>query len=120
MVEADGQVPEPTFLDPFRETGGFGEFADGLLDGRFPDSRRADVDVRLVVEPVLDVVGKRGVVGQPPEHDVRVEQQAHGPVPKSSAMASLDGAAQRDHLGDGRSRAADDDLLAVLDPLNDP
>src|SRR5580700_3795816 len=89
VVEADRQMPEPALLDPFREPGGFGEFADRLLDGHFPDSRRAHVDVRLVIEPVLDVVGKRGVVGQPPEHDVRVEQQAHREVPKSLAMASL-------------------------------
>jgi hypothetical protein len=39
------------------------QFADGLLDGDFPDSRGADIDVRLVIEPGLDVVGERRIVG---------------------------------------------------------
>jgi hypothetical protein len=52
----------------------------------------------------------------PPEHDVGVQQQAHDLTPKSAA---LDPARQRDHLGDRVAGPADDDLLAVLHPLDD-
>jgi hypothetical protein len=62
VVGADEQGPEPAFLDPLGEPGRLRQLADRLLDGDFPDSRRADIDVGLVIEPVLDVVGERLVV----------------------------------------------------------
>jgi hypothetical protein len=63
VVGAHGQRPEPAFLNPLREPGRFWQLADCLLDSDFPDSRGADIDVRLVIEPVLDVFGERRVVG---------------------------------------------------------
>jgi hypothetical protein len=63
VVGADGQRPEATFLNSFREPGRFWQLANGLLDGDFPDSRRTDIDIWLVIEPVLDGVGERRIVG---------------------------------------------------------
>jgi hypothetical protein len=48
--------------------GGPGSLPMACFDRDLPDGRGTDVDVGLVVEPVLDVIGERWVVGQPPRH----------------------------------------------------
>ena len=40
--------------------------------------------------------------------------------PARAAPGPVDPAVQRDNLGDRIARTADDDLFAVLDPLDDP
>src|SRR5262249_41937959 len=60
-----------------------------LLDRDFPQRHGADVDGRLLVDHHLDVLGQRRVVDEPPQHDVRVKQEPHQPIPKSSAIAAL-------------------------------
>jgi hypothetical protein len=42
-----------------------------LLDGHFADRRGAYLDVRFVVQPLVDVGGERGVVRKPPQQHVR-------------------------------------------------
>src|ERR1051326_8502868 len=89
MLGGDGHGGETAVADSLGKAGRAGELADGLLDGDLPDGGSAYVDVRFVVEAGLDVVIERRVVGQPPEDDMSVEQEAQGVIPKSSAIASL-------------------------------
>jgi hypothetical protein len=74
VIGPDEQRPEAAFLNALREPRGFRKFPDALLDGDLPDSRRADIHVRLVIETDLYVVGQRRIVGEPPEHHVHVQQ----------------------------------------------
>jgi hypothetical protein len=57
MPRADGQFPEAAAQNLLGQVGRL-QLADGLLDGDFPDGDRADVDIRLMVEPGLDLVGQ--------------------------------------------------------------
>ena len=140
--EADGQFPEAAVADALGQVRRRGYLAERLLDGDLPDGSGADTDIWLVIEAVLDLVGQLRVVGEPPEHDVSVQQQAHYVAPKSAAMDSLTASESQSGvrtswprsdprparwilpasgitLATGSAGPADDDLLAVLHPLDD-
>jgi hypothetical protein len=71
--EADGQFPEAAVADALRQVWRRDDLAERLLDGDLPDGGGADMDIWLVIETVLDLVGQLRVVGEPPEHDVGVQ-----------------------------------------------
>src|SRR5690349_2708080 len=89
MGETDGKLPESAVANALGKVGRRADLAERLLDGDLPDRRGADPGIRLVIKPVLDLIRQLGVVGQPPQHDVGVQQQAHDVMPKPAAMDSL-------------------------------
>src|SRR6266702_2465403 len=89
MVRLYGERYESAVADSFWQVGGTIQLAYGLFDRHFPDTCRADVDVGVVIEAVPEFVGQRGITLYPPQDDVRIEQQAHGNIPKSRAISSF-------------------------------
>src|SRR5258707_1060016 len=87
--ETDRKFPEAAVADTLGKICRRGDLAERLLDGDFPDRGRADADIRLLIKPVLDLIRQLWVIGQSPQHDMGVQQQAHDVMPNSAAMDSL-------------------------------
>src|SRR5215475_9278082 len=109
MLGVDAQKREAAVAYLLRKVGR-AELAERLFDGDLPHGCRTDVDVEFLVEAVLDLVGKGGIVRKPPQHDVRVEEKTHRFSPKSSAMPSLTS---------GESQSSEVTILPCSEPLPD-
>src|SRR4051794_7791240 len=65
------------------------ELADRLLDPDLPDARGAERDQVLGSRDHLAArLGEFGIVGEPPEEGMRVEQDPHGSIPNAAAMSA--------------------------------
>ncbi len=92
-----GAVLDTTvFINLERSTTHRGQAVSGDLLGRrlterldLPHRGSTDEDLRIHVEPILGRRVERVIVGKPPQHDMRIEQQRHDAMPKSRATASF-------------------------------
>src|SRR5262245_18928488 len=88
VIYGDRQRLERLTTERVGELVGQVELAERMLDPDLPDTGRAVEDQVLrrrdqLARPLAEV----GIVGQPPEHEVRVEQDPHGSAPNAAAMS---------------------------------